>query len=110
MTADDTGAKCQKFNIVGSTEINNLELAQFIADTQGKPLNYEMIDFHSSRPGHDLRYSVDDSKLRALGYAPQMKFDDALAATVEWYRSNEDWWRRVMDGSYREWVVTQYES
>ena len=48
---DFGGAKCPKFNIVGPEEINNLELAQIIADSQGKELNYEMVDFHSSRPG-----------------------------------------------------------
>ena len=52
---DKSGAKCQKFNIVGKDEIDNLELAQFIAKVQNKELNYEMVDFHSSRPGHDLR-------------------------------------------------------
>jgi dTDP-glucose 4,6-dehydratase len=45
------------------------------------------------RKGHDRRYSVNDSKLRALGYAPQHKFEDGLLETVNWYRDNEDWWR-----------------
>ena len=54
ISADSTGAKCQKFNIVGKDEIDNLELAQFIADVQQKELKYEMVDFHSQRPGHDL--------------------------------------------------------
>ena len=58
------GAKCQKFNIVGAEEFDNLELAQFIADTQGRPLNYEMVDFHGSRPGHDLRYALDGGLLK----------------------------------------------
>jgi dTDP-glucose 4,6-dehydratase len=48
-------------------EINNLELAQLIADSQGKKLNYEMVDFHSSRPGHDLRYSLSGEKMKKLG-------------------------------------------
>ena len=56
---DNTGAKCQKFNIVGKDEIDNLQLAQFIAQTQNKELIYEMVDFHSQRPGHDLRYALD---------------------------------------------------
>ena len=56
---DSTGAKCQKFNIVGKDEIDNLQLAQFIAQTQKKELIYEMVDFHSQRPGHDLRYALD---------------------------------------------------
>ena len=62
MNPDDTGAKCQKFNIVGKDEIDNLQLAKFIAQVQQKELKYEMIDFHTSRPGHDLRYALDGSK------------------------------------------------
>ena len=45
------------------------------------------------RKGHDRRYSVDDSRLRAMGYAPQHTFDDGLAETVAWYKNNEAWWR-----------------
>ena len=56
------GAKCPKFNIVGSEELNNLDLATIIAEAQGKEFKYEMVDFHSSRPGHDLRYALDGDK------------------------------------------------
>ena len=61
LKVDPNEGKCQKFNIVGKDEINNLELAQFIAKVQNKDLIYEMVDFHSSRPGHDLRYALDGS-------------------------------------------------
>ena len=61
---DYGGAKCPKFNIVGSEELNNLELAQIIAESQKKELKYEMVDFHSSRPGHDLRYSLSGEKMK----------------------------------------------
>ena len=87
---DETGAKCQKFNIVGSTEINNLELAQFIADTQGKPLNYEMVDFHSSRPGHDLRYALDGSKMADMGWQPSSAYDK-LEKVIDWTLKNNRW-------------------
>ena len=63
-------AKCPKFNIVGAEELNNLELAQIIAESQGKELKYEMVDFHSSRPGHDLRYALDGDKMKELGWVP----------------------------------------
>ena len=65
---DFGGAKCPKFNIVGPEERNNLELAQLIADSQGKDLNYKLVDFHSSRPGHDLRYSLSGEKMKKLGW------------------------------------------
>lgn len=88
---DDFGnAKCQKFNIVGSEEMDNLELAQFIASVQNKELNYEMVDFHSSRPGHDLRYALDGNKMKNLGWTPQ-PVKDRLAQTVEWTLANDRW-------------------
>jgi dTDP-glucose 4,6-dehydratase len=90
LPADYGGAKCQKFNIVGATELNNLELAQFIADVQGKPLNYELVDFHSSRPGHDLRYALDGTKMKELGWTPN-PVKDRLEAVVNWTLRNDRW-------------------
>jgi dTDP-glucose 4,6-dehydratase len=87
---DYGGAKCQKFNIVGSTEIDNLKLAHFIADVQGKHLNYEMVDFHSSRPGHDLRYSLDGSKMEKMGWKPSGAFE-RLEEVVHWSLKNDRW-------------------
>ena len=82
--------RCHKFNIVGSTELDNLELAQYIASVQGKSLNYEMVDFHSSRPGHDLRYALDGSKMKNMGWSPQ-PVDARLAEVVAWTLSNKQW-------------------
>jgi dTDP-glucose 4,6-dehydratase len=90
MKADETGAKCQKFNIVGVDEINNLELAQFIAKVQNKELSYEMVDFHSQRPGHDLRYALNGSKMEKMGWSPQSAFD-RLTPTIEWTLNNPRW-------------------
>jgi len=90
MSADNTGAKCQKFNIVGKDEIDNLELAQFIAQSQNKTLNYEMVDFHSQRPGHDLRYALDGTKMEKMGWVPQSAYKK-LEEVVEWTLRNERW-------------------
>lgn len=87
---DETGAKCQKFNIVGRDEIDNLELAQFIAQCQDKELNYEMVDFHSQRPGHDLRYALDGSKMAKMGWQPDSAYDK-LKETVNWSLKNDRW-------------------
>jgi len=87
---DPTGAKCPKFNIVGGEELNNLQLAQLIADIQGKELKYELIDFHSARPGHDLRYSLSGLKMKQLGWTPQ-PIRDRLKEVVEWTLANERW-------------------
>ena len=88
---DFGGAKCPKFNIVGAEEINNLELAQIIADSQGKELKYEMVDFHSSRPGHDLRYSLSGEKMKKLGWTPSIKLTQRIKQVVEWSLKNENW-------------------
>ena len=88
---DFGGAKCPKFNIVGLEEINNLELAQLIADSQGKDLNYKMVDFHSSRPGHDLRYSLSGEKMKKLGWTPSIKLSQRIKQVVEWSLKNENW-------------------
>jgi dTDP-glucose 4,6-dehydratase len=88
---DFGGAKCPKFNIVGSQEINNLELAKIIADTQGKDLNYKMLDFHSSRPGHDLRYSLSGTKMKNLGWTPSIKLTERINQVVKWSLDNPNW-------------------
>ncbi len=63
----------------------------------------------ADRPGHDRRYAIDEAKARAeLGYAPSRDFATGFAATLAWYLDNEDWWRGVLDGSYRDWVATNY--
>ena len=88
---DFGGAKCQKFNIVGSEEIDNLQLAKIIASCQGKELNYEMVDFHSSRPGHDLRYSLSGEKMKKLGWEPSIKLTDRIKQVVDWSLENQNW-------------------
>jgi dTDP-glucose 4,6-dehydratase len=88
---DYGGAKCPKFNIVGSEELNNLELAQIIANCQNKELKYEMVDFHSSRPGHDLRYSLSGEKMKKLGWQPSIKLTERIKQVVDWSLNNESW-------------------
>lgn len=90
LPVDVGGAKCQKFNIVGPKELDNLEVAQFIADVQGKPLNYEFQDFHSSRPGHDLRYALDGSKMESMGWKPS-PIEERLTEVIEWTLNNDRW-------------------
>lgn len=75
----------EEFNIVGEKEIDNLALAQFIAKVVGKDLKYTMTDFHSSRPGHDLRYALSGVKLRSAGFTFPKNFEESLEKTVKWY-------------------------
>lgn len=88
---DYGGAKCPKFNIVGKEEIDNLTLAKYIAECQGKELKYEMIDFHSSRPGHDLRYALSGEFMRNLGWEPKFTLRERIKEVVDWSLSNQEW-------------------
>ena len=87
------GAKCPKFNIVGSEELNNLQLAQIIAEAQDKELKYELVDFHSARPGHDLRYALDGDKMKKLGWEPAKSVRERIADVTKWTLENERWIR-----------------
>lgn len=80
-----------KFNIVGEREVDNLAMAQFIAGVLGKELRYEMVDFHSSRPGHDLRYALDGEKMRSMGWELPVDFEESLRRTVEWFIKHPNW-------------------
>jgi dTDP-glucose 4,6-dehydratase len=80
-----------KFNIVGEKEINNLELAQLIAQLMGKPLKYEIVDFHSTRPGHDLRYALNGDCMARSGWVPPEQFEKSLESTIQWTLNNPRW-------------------
>lgn len=85
------GTPGEKYNIVGAREMDNLVLARHIARAQDKPLNYEMVDFHSSRPGHDLRYALDGAKMRKLGWVPFLDVEAALETITDWSLANPHW-------------------
>jgi len=82
---------CPKFNIVGKEELDNLTLAQYIAEGVGKPLRYELVDFHSARPGHDLRYALSGKRLAELGWEPKTSIRERIREVVEWTVANERW-------------------
>jgi len=88
---DFGNAKCPKFNLVGPEEINNLDLAQKIAEVQKRELIYELIDNHSSRPGHDLRYSLSPNLLKSLGWEPKIKLSKRIEEVVDWSLKNKRW-------------------
>lgn len=80
-----------KFHVVGEKEIDNLRMAKLIAKFVGKPLKYEIVDFHSSRPGHDLRYALDRTRLRDAGWVPPLSLERTLKSTVEWTIKHPEW-------------------
>jgi len=81
----------EKVNIVGQEEVDNLTLAMLIAKVAGKDLKYKLVDFHSSRPGHDLRYALDGSKLAGMGFELPMDFQQSMEKTIRWMLDNPRW-------------------
>lgn len=79
------------FNVVGSKEISNLDMALLAASFTGKELNYSLVDFHSARPGHDLRYALDGTKMEKLGWKPPMTLEETVKTTVEWTLEHPEW-------------------
>lgn len=90
-TLDKLDSGKGKFHIVGEREIDNLTLSKMIAECIKKPLYYEMVDFHSSRPGHDLRYALDGSKMKILGWKNPIPIEYSLKRTVDWFVKNKKW-------------------
>jgi len=85
----------ESYNLTGEQEISNLEMAQMIAKVIGKPLNYEMVDFHSSRPGHDLRYGLDGNKMYDMGWVLPVDFQKSLENMINWTLNNKEWLEEI---------------
>jgi len=81
----------EKYNVQGEAEVDNLEIAKFVAKELGKELKYTMHDNPGSRPGHDLRYALDGSKLREMGWQLPLTFEESLRRTVRWTINNAAW-------------------
>ncbi|MFE9613649.1 dTDP-glucose 4,6-dehydratase [Streptomyces sp. NPDC006012] len=85
------GRAGEVYNIGGGTELSNHKLTGLLLDAVGA--GWDRVEYVADRKGHDLRYSLDDGKIREqLGYVPQVSFADGLAATVAWYRAHRSWW------------------
>jgi dTDP-glucose 4,6-dehydratase len=102
------GEPGETYNVGGGNELTNLELTRRILELLGKPMT--LVRRVEDRAGHDRRYSVDCSKLRALGWTPSHSFEAAIRETVDWYREREDWWRPLKSGEYRDYYTRQYGS
>jgi len=95
------------YNFGGSSELTNLELTHLLLDLLGKPRT--LIRYVTDRPGHDLRYAIDWSKARLdLGWSPQVKFEEGLKQTIDWYLANQPWVARIKSGEYRTYYEQQY--
>ena len=105
-TVLQSGTPGEVYNAGGPDELENLDVVNRILELTGR--DESLIKYVDDRKGHDRRYSLSSDKVRALGWEPQMRFDDGLPATVDWYRDNEWWWGPVRSGEYREYYEQQY--
>lgn len=103
------------YNIGGNNEWTNIDIVTLICELmdqhhpEGTPHN-ELITHITDRAGHDRRYAIDATKImEELGYKPAEIFETGIRKTIKWYLENEQWWRGVMDGSYKNWIEKNYE-
>lgn len=107
LAALERGAAGRVYNLGGDAERTNLHVVRRILSGLGG--DDRSIEFVRDRPGHDRRYAVDSRRARdELGWSPQVRFEEGIQATVDWYRSHEKWWRSVKTGAYRSYYDRQY--
>ena len=96
------------YNIGGHNEKANIEVVKTILKQLGKPES--LIHYVKDRPGHDLRYAMDPTKLvNELGWKPEYNFDTGMAQTITWYVENRDWWEHILSGDYKEYYAKMYK-
>jgi dTDP-glucose 4,6-dehydratase len=100
------GVPGHAYNVGGPDEAANIEVVRRIVELTGA--SEGLIEYVTDRPGHDRRYSLGSEKSRALGWSPQVRFDDGLERTVAWYRDNHEWWEPIRSGDYRAYYERQY--
>ncbi len=111
------GKKGETYNIGGFNEWQNIELVKTLCRLMDKKLqrdpgtSEQLITFVKDRPGHDLRYAIDASKIqKELGFEPSVQFVEGLEKTVDWYLENEEWLFNVTSGTYKNYYIKQYTS
>ena len=105
--AIERGAIGEVYNVGSGVETRNIDLAHAMLDLLGRPKT--LIQPITDRPGHDRRYAIDNSKIRALGWKPGHSFAQAIEKTVRWYVENEAWWRKIKNGEFKAFYKQQYE-
>ncbi|WP_233589247.1 dTDP-glucose 4,6-dehydratase [Gynurincola endophyticus] len=109
------GSNGDTYNIGGFNEWKNIDLVHLLCAVMDEKLNRaagtsaKLIQFVTDRPGHDMRYAIDATKLnKELGWQPSLQFEEGLRKTVDWYLSNEDWIKNVTSGDYQSYYQKQY--
>ncbi len=107
VTVAQKGASGEAYNMGGDAEMENIAIVKLILDVLGKP--YSLIKFVKDRPGHDFRYAMNFSKIKnELGWTPQVKFEEGIKNTIQWYLENRQWWESVRSGEYKEYYQRMY--
>jgi dTDP-glucose 4,6-dehydratase len=102
----DRGTSGEIYNVPGSDEKTNRDVTAAILDALGKP--WSLVRRVPDRPGHDIRYAMDDTRIATLGWRPAVPFEDGIARTVAWYVENQDWWRSTQDSEWVSYYERQY--
>lgn len=95
------------YNVGGHNERTNLEVVKTILKALDKPES--LIEYVTDRPGHDMRYAIDPTKLETeLGWKPKYNFETGIQQTIEWYLNNQEWWKNILSGEYKQYFEKQY--
>ncbi len=100
------GKEGEVYNIAGNNEKTNIAITKLLLKLLNK--DESSIDYVKDRPGHDRRYALNANKLKSLGWQPSFKFDEAIKKTVEWYKDNPWWWKKIKSGEYLDYYKKQY--
>ena len=101
------GRAGEVYNVGGHNERSNLEVVKTILRELDKPES--LIHYVTDRPGHDMRYAIDPTKIHEeLGWLPQTMFDDGIRMTIQWYLDNKDWWQDILKGDYQNYYQEMY--
>jgi dTDP-glucose 4,6-dehydratase len=110
------GVNHETYNIGGFNEWKNIDLVRLLCQQMDKKLgrrfreSEELITFVKDRPGHDVRYAIDASKIhKELGWKPSVTFEEGLSKTIDWYLDNTQWLEHVTSGAYQKYYTNQYD-
>jgi len=110
------GKNHETYNIGGFNEWQNIDLVKILCQQMDEKLKREagtsekLIKYVKDRPGHDLRYAIDASKInKELGWSPSVTFEEGLSKTIDWYLSNTEWMERIVSGAYEDYYQNQYK-